>query len=70
MDLRVWLGSLSLGQYEAAFRDNEIHETVLPSLTAEDFKELGVIALGHRLRLLDAIAALRNDARAQGLPVT
>jgi hypothetical protein len=38
----------------------------LPSLTAEDLKELGVAALGHRRILLDAIAALRNDASAQG----
>jgi hypothetical protein len=37
-------------------------ETVLPGLTHETLKELGVIAVGHRLKLLDAIAALRNDA--------
>ena len=42
----VWLRSLGLGKYEAAFRDNEIDETVLPNLTAEDLKELGVTALG------------------------
>jgi class 3 adenylate cyclase len=58
----VWLRSLGLGKYEAAFRDNEIDETVLPNLTAEDLKELGVTALGHRRKLLDAIAVLRNDA--------
>jgi hypothetical protein len=52
MDVIVWLRSLGLGQYEAAFRDNEIDETVLPGLTAEDLKELGVAALGHRLKLL------------------
>jgi class 3 adenylate cyclase len=51
-----------LGKYEAAFRDNEIDETVLPSLTHENLKELGVTALGHRLKLLEAIAALRADA--------
>jgi hypothetical protein len=49
-------------RYEAAFRDNEIDETVLPSLTAEDLKELGVTSFGHRRKLLDAIAAFRNDA--------
>jgi len=42
----------------AAFRDNEIDERVLPSLTADDLKELGVTLVGHRRRLLDAIAAL------------
>src|SRR5215510_4686966 len=62
MDVVVWLRSLSLGKYEAVFRENEIDETVLPNLTAEDLKELGVTALGHRRKLLDAIAALRNDA--------
>ena len=62
MDIVVWLRSLGLGKYEAAFRENEIDETVLPSLTHETLKELGVTAVGHRLKLLDAIAALRNDA--------
>jgi len=62
MDVVVWLRSLGLGKYEAAFRENEIDETVLPSLTHENLKELGVTALGHRLKLLDAIAALRSDA--------
>ena len=47
MDVVVWLRSLGLGKYEAAFRDNEIDETVLPGLTAEDLKELGVAALGR-----------------------
>jgi class 3 adenylate cyclase len=61
MDLGDWLRSLGLERYEAAFRENEIDETVLPSLTHETLKELGVIAVGHRLKLLDAIAALRTD---------
>jgi SAM domain (Sterile alpha motif) len=42
MDIVVWLRSLGLGKYEAAFRENEITEKVLPNLTAEDLKELGV----------------------------
>src|SRR6185295_18284207 len=62
MDVVVWLRSLGLGKYEAAFRENEIDETVLPSLTHENLKELGVTALGHRVKLLDAIAALRDRA--------
>jgi class 3 adenylate cyclase/predicted ATPase len=65
MDIVVWLRSLGLGQYEAAFRDNEIDETVLPNLTAEDLKDLGVSVVGHRRKLLDAIAALRTDAVAK-----
>jgi class 3 adenylate cyclase len=62
MDVVVWLRSLGLGQYETAFRENEISEQVLPSLTAEDLKDLGVSIIGHRRKLLDAIAALRADA--------
>ena len=69
MDIVVWLRSLGLGKYEAAFRENEIDETVLPSLTHENLKELGVTALGHRLKLIDAIAALRNDASGKTPPV-
>ena len=62
MDIVVWLRSLGLGKYEAAFRENDIDETVLPSLTHENLKELGVGSLGHRVKLLDAIAALCTDA--------
>ena len=47
MDIVVWLRSLGLGKYEAAFRENDIDETVLPSLTEEHLKQLGVKALGH-----------------------
>jgi class 3 adenylate cyclase/ABC-type lipoprotein export system ATPase subunit len=65
MDIVVWLRSLGLGKYEAAFRDNEVDDSVLPNLTAEDLKELGVTALGHRRKLLDAIAALRTDEDAK-----
>src|SRR6516225_643014 len=62
MDLGGWLRSLGLGKYEAAFRENEIDETILPILTHETLKEPGVTAVGHRFKLLDAIAALRSDA--------
>jgi hypothetical protein len=61
MDLGGWLRNLGLGQYEAAFREHAIDDTVLPSLTAEDLKDLGVGIVGHRRKLLDAIAALRAD---------
>jgi class 3 adenylate cyclase len=67
MDVVVWLRSLGLGKYEAVFRDNDVDETVLPRLTHENLKELGVTSFGHRVKLLDAIAALRNDTGAQGL---
>ena len=61
MDVVVWLRSLGLGQYETAFRENEISEKVLPNLTAEDLKEIGVGPVGHRRILLEAIAALHAD---------
>ena len=61
MDIGGWLRSLGLEQYEAVFRENEITERLLPSLTAEDLKELGVAALGHLRILLDSISALRAD---------
>jgi class 3 adenylate cyclase/predicted ATPase len=69
MDVVVWLRSLGLEEYEAAFRDNKINERVLPNLTADDLKEIGVGPVGHRRILLDAIAALRNDASVQTPPV-
>ena len=67
MDVVVWLRSLGLGKYEAAFRENDIDETVLPGLTHETLKELGVASIGHRVKLLDAIAALRTDAGGKAL---
>jgi hypothetical protein len=42
MDVGGWLRRLGLEQYEAAFRENNVDETLLPSLTAEDLKELGI----------------------------
>ena len=60
--------SLGLERYEAAFRDNEITENVLPKLTAEDPKELGVNALGHRRTLLEAVELLRSGTKTQPIP--
>jgi class 3 adenylate cyclase/predicted ATPase len=65
LDIGGWLRNLGLERYEEVFRDNEIDERVLPSLTAEDLKELGVTALGHRRILLDAIEALRVGGKAK-----
>jgi predicted ATPase/class 3 adenylate cyclase len=57
MDVGAWLRSLGLGRYEAAFRESELDADVLPELTEFDLEGLG-IPLGHRKRLLKAIAAL------------
>src|SRR5467141_1961570 len=64
MDVAEWLRKLGLEQYEPAFRANEIDARVLPSLTAEDLKDLGISLVGHRRRLLDAIAALGSPLPA------
>jgi hypothetical protein len=63
-----WLQHLGLYQYEAAFRNNEIDETVLANLTQEDLKEIGVGPVGHRRKLLEAIALLRAGGRAKAPP--
>ena len=51
-----------------SFHENAIDEKVLPRLTAEDLKDLGVVIVGHRRTMLDAIAALRTDASAKAPP--
>ncbi|MFL5251520.1 MAG: adenylate/guanylate cyclase domain-containing protein, partial [Rhodopila sp.] len=62
MDVGDFLQELGLQQYETAFRDNRIDVRVLPKLTAEDLKDLGVTTVGDRRLLLEAIAALREPA--------
>ena len=57
MDIAAWLRSLGLEQYAPAFRDNDIESEMLPQLTAEDLTALGVISIGHRRRLLTAVAS-------------
>src|SRR6516225_6267636 len=61
MDVAVWLRGLGLERYATAFRDNDVDAEVLPSLTADDLIALGVTSVGHRRKLLDAVAALRGD---------
>jgi class 3 adenylate cyclase len=64
MDVADWLRALGLEQYEAAFRENGVRAEVLCHLTADDLKELGITAVGHRRELLVAIAKLRDDDAA------
>jgi class 3 adenylate cyclase len=71
MDIGGWLRRLGLERYEHAFRENEIDLRVLPELTADDLKELGVTAIGHRRLLLKAIAdlaAAAGRAAAEDVP--
>ena len=62
MDIAAWLRGLGLGQYQQTFRENDIDEEVLRDLTAEDLVSLGVTSIGHRRKLLGAIAALVSAA--------
>jgi class 3 adenylate cyclase len=58
MDVSAWLRRLGLEQYASAFRDNDVDGEVLPELTADDLISIGVTSVGHRRKLLAAIAAL------------
>jgi class 3 adenylate cyclase len=60
VDIAAWLHGLGLQQYEQAFRDNAIDAAVLPELTGEDLRDLGISLVGHRRKLLGAVAALRS----------
>jgi SAM domain (Sterile alpha motif) len=61
VDVASWLRNLGLERYEASFREHDVSADDLCHLTAEDLEGLGVTAIGHRRRLLVAIAALRPN---------
>ena len=72
MDVSTWLRDLGLENYVQAFQANDIDAEVLPRLTAEDLTALGISSIGHRRKLLDAIAALdpgRAPAAAETIAV-
>ncbi len=66
MDVAGWLQGLKLERYVSAFRDNDIDTEVLLKLTAEDLISIGVTSVGHRRKLLDAIASLRMAVPTRG----
>ncbi|HEU0215327.1 MAG TPA: AAA family ATPase [Stellaceae bacterium] len=68
IDVAVWLRRLGLQQYAPAFAEHDIDPDILPQLTAEDLSGLGVASIGHRRRLLAAIAALRSEAAPAAEP--
>ena len=70
MDVGGWLRGLGLSQYEANFRDNKIDVDVLPQLTADDLKDIGVSAVGDRRGLLAAIAALSGPTPSANAPAS
>ena len=69
MDIADWLRSLGLERYQAAFLENDVSSALLPNLTADDLRELGVTSVGHRRQMLEAIAALRLETTPAGDPV-
>ena len=58
-DIADFLGRLGLGRYADAFAANDIDWEVLPRLTAQDLRDMGIVSVGHVRRILDAISALR-----------
>jgi hypothetical protein len=64
MDIGGWLRSLGLEEYETAFRENKVDAAILPKLTAEDLKDLGLAAVGDR-KPLEAIADLQLGAKPE-----
>jgi class 3 adenylate cyclase/tetratricopeptide (TPR) repeat protein len=61
MDVEAWLRDLGLAEYAEAFAENGVDSALLPELTNEDLKDLGVVRLADRKRLLAAVAALAED---------
>ncbi len=64
MDLSAWLRELGLEHYATAFAANDVDAEILPRLTAEDLLAIGITSVGHRRKLLEAIAALQATDRA------
>ncbi len=64
MDVAAWLRGLRLEQYAPAFRDNDVDGEVLLELTVDDLVSIGVTSVGHRRKLLAAIAALGTEPPA------
>ena len=67
MDISTWLHGLGMQQYAQAFRDHAIDAEVLLELTTDDLKDLGVNLVGHRRKLLAAIAILRSEVPVSGV---
>src|SRR5262245_63964053 len=55
-----WLERLGLGQYAQRFAENDIYFEILSDLTEQDLEKIGVTSVGHRRKLLRAIAHLKG----------
>src|ERR1700722_9389783 len=69
VDVASWLRELGLERYEATFRQNDVGAELVPNLTADDLRDLGITSVGHRRQLLAAIAALRPEGTLASDPV-
>jgi class 3 adenylate cyclase/tetratricopeptide (TPR) repeat protein len=70
MNIEAWLEDIGLPQYSSSFREHAVDEDVLPDLDHDALLQLGVVAVGDRIRLLKAIAAfvrVRSDSNAGSL---
>ena len=65
--IEEWLASLGLGEYAARFAENDIDFAILADLTDQDLEKIGVASLGHRRKLLTAIAALTEPPPSSGV---
>ena len=66
MDVASWLCELGLECYVATFASNNVTPDILPQLSSDDLKELGVVSVGHRRLLLGAIGKLRDGMTTNG----
>ncbi|KAM4553272.1 SH3 and multiple ankyrin repeat domains protein 3 isoform 1-T1 [Fundulus diaphanus] len=57
-DVGDWLESINLGEHRAGFQEHEIEGSHLPALTKDDFAELGVTRVGHRMNIERALKLL------------
>ena len=62
MDVAEWLRALGLERHDAAFCGNDVDAEILRTLAGDDVMELGIASIGHRRRILSAIAKLQNGS--------
>ena len=60
-----WLEKLGMSEYAERFAENDIDFTILGDLTDQDLEKIGVTSLGHRRKLLRAIADLKNVEKSE-----
>jgi hypothetical protein len=59
-EIADWLEKLGMSEYAQCFAENDIDFTILGELTDQDLEKIGVASLGHRRKLLRAIANLEG----------